>query len=329
MFEHCNAYEMTLSNFGSSKDFFKVANKLNHVVDRRRVFQITDTTGDNIKCFSLEDPQKTITSIPKNKILFKFKYFNYLVPWEQSPRHFNANDIGDVFYKINVTNVDDSFVPVAFYNPCGYEDDPQDVQDIIDTYNFYLDQCTGRYNYVSFANIKPSQTATEQHVLDFDGYKQGDEFLIEKLSSDDDKRYENFVKEYWGANDTPRDQCEYDLPNQTITFGFDIFYLGEDSTSHEINREFSPYVDRHIKMSPTRGVDSNEPRLLALMTKLSCQTDSTFDIIIRQVLTLDWRPFGYKNQFELDPSYVVHTILLGVAKPSARPENHCKNMWVS
>lgn len=329
MFEHYNAYEMTLSNFNSSKDFFDVANKLNHVVDRRRVFQITDTKGDNIKCFSLEDPEKTITSIRKDKILFKFKYFNYLVPWDQSPRHFNVGDVGDTFYKINVANVDDGFVPVAFYNPCGYEGDPQDVQGIIDTYNFYLDQCTGRYNYVSFANIKPSQTATEQHVLDFDGYKQGDEFLIEKLSSDDDQHYEQFLKNYWGITDEPRDQCEYNLASQTITFGFDIFALDNSPESRAMRQEFSPYVDRRIKMSPTRGVDSDEPKLLALMTKLSCQTGATFDITIREVNPTSWRPFGYKNQFELDPSYVVHAILLGVAKPSARPENHCKNMWVS
>lgn len=38
MFEHYNTYEMTLSNFSSTKDFFKVANTLNHVVDRRRVW---------------------------------------------------------------------------------------------------------------------------------------------------------------------------------------------------------------------------------------------------------------------------------------------------
>lgn len=282
MFEHYNTYEMTLSNFSSTKDFFKVANTLNHVVDRRRVFQVTDTKGDNIKCFSLEDPQKVITSIPKNKILFE--YFNYLTPWNNAPRHFN---VGDAFYKINVTNVDDGFVPVAFYNPCVYEDDPQDRQGIIDTYNFYLDQCNGRYNYVSFANIKPSQTATKQHVLDYDGHKQGDEFLIEELPDDDDKRYNNFVTEYWGTNDTPRDQCEYDLANQTITFGFDIFYLDKDATSHQIDQEFSPYVDRRIKMSPMRGIDSDEPQLLALMTKLSCQTGAEFAITIRQVNTID------------------------------------------
>lgn len=281
MFEHCNAYEMTLSNFNSSKYFFKVANKLNHVVDRRRVFQITDTKGDNIKCFSLEDPQKTITSIRKDKILFK--YFNYLVPWDQSPRHFNVGDVGDTFYKINVDNVDDGFVPVAFYNPCGYEGDPQDVQGIIDAYNFYLDQCTGRYNYVSLANIIPLQTATDQHVLDFDGHKKGDSFLIEKLSSTDNKRYEQFLKNHWGITDEPRDQCEYNLASQTITFGFDIFALGDDPESRAMRQEFSKYVGHSIKVQPTRGVDSDEPKLLALMTKLSCQTGATFDITIREV----------------------------------------------
>lgn len=269
MYKSDNPYTIKLSNFSSTKQFFDVANKLNHVVDRRRVFRITDISDTEMTYYSLEDPKKKVSTVNLDRVLVAF--FDQLVDFEDAPRQPEA---GDVFYLARITGLNENQFVISLRNPDFWDNDPKSQDDIIKFYKIELDLADGKYSYVSLANIIPLQNRQECNFADYRHTLTDAMILIEDVDTNDYASKPTFLRDTWGVIEDPKDQCHYDLTNQTIEFGF-------DSLSEENN--FRKYLNYDINIKPNEKRRVFEPQLVQLMQKLSEQTNATFDIFISRV----------------------------------------------
>lgn len=264
-----NPYTIKLSNFLSTKAFFDVANKLNNVVDRRRVFRIANIKDAKMKYYSLEDPEKKISTVNLDRVLVTF--FDKLVDFKDAPRQPQA---GDVFYLAHVVGLNENQFVISLKNPDFWDNDPKSQDDIIKFYQIELDSVNGKYSYVSLANIIPLQNRQTCNFADYRHTLTDTSIFIEDVDVEDYNSKPTFLRDNWGVIENPKDQCHYDLANQTIEFSF-------DSLSEEKN--FQKYLNYDITIKHNEKRRVFEPQLIQLMQKLSEQTNATFDIFITRI----------------------------------------------
>lgn len=269
MFNHNNQYELTIANFANTPDFLAVAHKLDHVVDRYRLFYITEITDDSLYYHSVEDPDARGNVVFLSDV--KIKYRTILEDWSTST---HQPKVGDIFYKLNISNVDDDTLVISDGANLPWEYDASDAKAVLDQYHDYFLKSKGSYQFVSLANIIPIQDRHHTKVLDGLGHQESNAFYVDDVAIDAKYSIPHFLRYRWGVTEDPKTQCEYNLAKQTITFGFDIF---------ESDTTFKPYLNKAIKCTPDGKANLADPTIVELMMTLSNKTKTAFDIKIERV----------------------------------------------
>lgn len=260
--------KLTLHNFANSKDFIKIANKLNNIVDTNRVYKLDDIDEDELKFYSLTDKSHTILTQPMNKI---FVYDNSSVhliePLDK------ANLIDDkVFYRVNVEDDDSDALVISGKHFEAPENEPRNPQDVEDKYAKYFERNDGQYNYVSLENIVPIHgNFFDAHKLDTVGFNL-------KYHSQEECSYQSMVNEVWGVTSDPCFRCHYDFANKTISFDF------EPSDFENVRTYLMQFNGLDVEISGLNDFvwairfEDDYPKIMDLMAELHGQTGVDFAI---------------------------------------------------
>lgn len=260
--------KLALHDFANSNDFIKIANKLNHIVDTKRVYKLVDINDDDIKFYSLTDAKHTVMSKPRTKVfVYNGSTIDCMTP--KAKRYLIDTK---VFYVINVEGDDNDSMVISGEGFVAPDNDPVDAKDIETKYDTYFKKNTGHYNYVSLENIIPiNGKFNDAHHLGNVGYN-----LL--VGSYDTKGYNTVMRKCWGVEADPGFHCHYDFANKTISFDF------EPSDFENVRTYLMQFNGIDVQISGLKdfvwaiGLEKDYPKIMDLMDELHAQTGIDFAI---------------------------------------------------
>lgn len=271
--------KLTLHNFVNSSDFIKIANKLNHIVDTKRVYKLVDINDDDMKFYSLTDAKHTVMSKPRNKVfVYNGSTINCMTP--KAKRYLIDTK---VFYIINVEGDNNDSMVISGEGFVAPDNDPVDAKDIEAKYDTYFKKNAGQYNYVSLENIIPiNGKFNDAHHLDNVGYN----LLVGTYNT---HGYHNVMRKYWGVDADPGFHCHYDFAKKAISFDFNALdgVNNDDQIMLDYLKLFNgtdiqiSALDDFIRGTGLNTVDY--PRIIDLMDELNTQTGIDFAIRIEKI----------------------------------------------
>lgn len=260
--------KLTLHNFVNSSDFIKIANKLNHIVDTKRVYKLVDITKNGFKFYSLTDPNHTILTKPVNKVfIYDDSRVHCLRPLDQA--YLTNNEI---FYRVNVEDDNSDSLVISGKHFAVPESEPRNPKDIEFKYDMYFARNNGQYNYVSLENIIPVHGHFyDAHKLDIVGFNL-------KYHSQEDGSYQNIMRESWSVKSDPRFMCHYNFANKTISFDFDPI------DAENVRTYLMQFDGIDVQISGLKdfvwaiGFEKDYPKIMNVMEELHKQTNVDFAI---------------------------------------------------
>lgn len=260
--------KLTLHNFANSNDFIKIANKLNHIVDTKRVYKLVDINDDDMKFYSLTDPNHTILTKPVNKVfIYDGSSVHCLRPLDQA--YLTNNEI---FYRVNVEDDNSDSLVISGKHFAVPENEPHNPKDVEDKYIKYFERNEGQYNYVSLENILPIHGHFfDAHKLDMVGFNL-------KYHSQEYGSYQSVMRESWSVKSDPCFMCHYNFANKTISFDF------EPSDFENVKTYLMQFNGLDVQISGLKdfvraiGLEKNYPKIMNVMETLSKQTNVDFAI---------------------------------------------------
>lgn len=260
--------KLTLHNFVNSSDFIKIANKLNHIVDTKRVYKLVDITKNGFKFYSLTDPNHTILTKPVNKVfIYDDSRVHCLRPLDQA--YLTDNEI---FYRVNVEDDNSDSLVISGKHFAVPESEPRNPKDIEFKYDMYFARNNGQYNYVSLENIIPVHGHFyDAHKLDIVGFNL-------KYHSQEDGSYQNVMRESWSVKSDPRFMCHYNFANKTISFDFDPI------DAENVRTYLMQFDGIDVQISGLKdfvwviGFEKDYPKIMNVMEELHKQTNVDFAI---------------------------------------------------
>lgn len=270
---------LTLHNFANSNDFLKIANKLNHIVDTKRVYKLVDINDDEMQFYSLTDAKHTVLSKPANKVfVYNGSTIKCMTP--KAKRYLIDTKI---FYVINVEGDENDSMVISGEGFVAPDNDPIDAKAIEAKYDKYFERIKGQYNYVSLENIFPiNGKFNDAHHLDNVGYN-----LL--VGAYDTKGYNTVMCNYWGVGFDIGFNCHYDFAKRTISFAFNAME-GKNRDEGIMLNYIKSFNGTDVPISALadfiRDSDLNTfdyPRILDVMDELNVQTGVDFAVRIEKI----------------------------------------------